>query len=268
MVLVRAELGVAGARRRRLDSVGLLRRGDRGGAHRDQVPHARLPALGRVPRERLRAVAHPGRRDAPGHLDEFATAPNDDDAASSRTSATPRRSRGRGRSPGRPGLEHRIGGLEKEDETGNVSYDPENHDRMVRLRAAKVAGIAADIPELEVDDPGRRRHARPRLGLDVRRDRRGGAARARERAQGRDGAPPPPEPVPAQHGRGRARLRQGARPGDEPRAAADADPRRVPRRRGRATTRCAGGRSGRRSSRTRSRRWWTRDATATATSCS
>ena len=55
--------------------------------------------------------------------------------------------------PGTPGLEHRIGGLEKEDETGNVSYDPENNDRMVRLRAAKVAGIAADIPELEVDDP-------------------------------------------------------------------------------------------------------------------
>jgi 2-oxoglutarate ferredoxin oxidoreductase subunit alpha len=56
--------------------------------------------------------------------------------------------------PGTPGLEHRIGGLEKENATGNVSYDPENHDLMVRLRAAKVAGIAADIPELEVDDPG------------------------------------------------------------------------------------------------------------------
>jgi 2-oxoglutarate ferredoxin oxidoreductase subunit alpha len=55
--------------------------------------------------------------------------------------------------PGTPGLEHRIGGLEKEDETGNVSYDPENHDLMVRLRAAKVAGIASDIPELDVDDP-------------------------------------------------------------------------------------------------------------------
>jgi 2-oxoglutarate/2-oxoacid ferredoxin oxidoreductase subunit alpha len=55
--------------------------------------------------------------------------------------------------PGTAGLEHRIGGLEKEDVTGNVSYDPENHDLMVRLRAAKVAGIAADIPELEVDDP-------------------------------------------------------------------------------------------------------------------
>jgi 2-oxoglutarate ferredoxin oxidoreductase subunit alpha len=55
--------------------------------------------------------------------------------------------------PGTAGLEHRIGGLEKQDETGNVSYDPENHDLMVRLRAAKVAGIASDIPELEVDDP-------------------------------------------------------------------------------------------------------------------
>ena len=55
--------------------------------------------------------------------------------------------------PGTPGLEHRIGGLEKADVTGNVSYDPDNHDLMVRLRDRKVAGIAADIPELEVDDP-------------------------------------------------------------------------------------------------------------------
>jgi 2-oxoglutarate ferredoxin oxidoreductase subunit alpha len=54
--------------------------------------------------------------------------------------------------PGTPGLEHRIGGLEKADGTGNISYDPDNHDRMVRLRAAKVAGIAADIPPLEVDE--------------------------------------------------------------------------------------------------------------------
>ena len=55
--------------------------------------------------------------------------------------------------PGTPGLEHRIGGLEKQEGTGNVSYDPDNHDYMVRLRARKVAGIAADIPELDVDDP-------------------------------------------------------------------------------------------------------------------
>jgi 2-oxoglutarate/2-oxoacid ferredoxin oxidoreductase subunit alpha len=54
--------------------------------------------------------------------------------------------------PGTPGLEHRIGGLEKADGSGNISYDPDNHDHMVRLRAAKVAGIAADIAPLEVDD--------------------------------------------------------------------------------------------------------------------
>jgi 2-oxoglutarate ferredoxin oxidoreductase subunit alpha len=54
--------------------------------------------------------------------------------------------------PGTPGLEHRIGGIEKEDGSGNISYDPANHERMVRLRAAKVAGIAKDIPLVEVDD--------------------------------------------------------------------------------------------------------------------
>jgi 2-oxoglutarate ferredoxin oxidoreductase subunit alpha len=54
--------------------------------------------------------------------------------------------------PGTPGLEHRIGGLEKEDVTGDVSYDPANHEHMVHLRAAKVSGIAASLPPLEVDD--------------------------------------------------------------------------------------------------------------------
>ncbi len=52
--------------------------------------------------------------------------------------------------PGTPGLEHRIGGLESEDLTGNISYDPENHDRMVRLRAEKIARIAREIPPTEV----------------------------------------------------------------------------------------------------------------------
>jgi 2-oxoglutarate/2-oxoacid ferredoxin oxidoreductase subunit alpha len=55
--------------------------------------------------------------------------------------------------PGTPGLQHRIGGIEKADVTGDISYDPDNHDRMVRLRQAKVDGIAADIPPLEVEDP-------------------------------------------------------------------------------------------------------------------
>ncbi len=55
--------------------------------------------------------------------------------------------------PGTPGLEHRIGGIEKADGTGTISYDPANHDFMVRTRAAKVAGIAADLAPLVVDDP-------------------------------------------------------------------------------------------------------------------
>jgi 2-oxoglutarate/2-oxoacid ferredoxin oxidoreductase subunit alpha len=55
--------------------------------------------------------------------------------------------------PGTPGLEHRIGGLEKADVTGNISYDPDNHDLMTRLRAGKIERIAETIPDLEVDDP-------------------------------------------------------------------------------------------------------------------
>jgi len=55
--------------------------------------------------------------------------------------------------PGTPGLEHRIGGIEKANVTGNISYDPDNHDLMTRLRAGKVQGIAATIGDLEVDDP-------------------------------------------------------------------------------------------------------------------
>ncbi len=54
--------------------------------------------------------------------------------------------------PGTPGLEHRIGGLEKGD-SGGISYDPANHERMVRIRAEKVAGVARDLGDLEVDDP-------------------------------------------------------------------------------------------------------------------
>ena len=53
--------------------------------------------------------------------------------------------------PGTPGLEHRIGGIEKQDGTGNISYDPANHDFMVRTRQAKIDGI--EVPDVEVDDP-------------------------------------------------------------------------------------------------------------------
>ncbi len=55
--------------------------------------------------------------------------------------------------PGTPGLEHRVGGLEKGEGHGNISYDPANHDLMVRTRAEKVQRVARDLPPLEVDDP-------------------------------------------------------------------------------------------------------------------
>ena len=55
--------------------------------------------------------------------------------------------------PGTPGMEHRIGGLGKQDVTGNVSYAPEDHERIVRVRADKIRGIADFIPELEVTGP-------------------------------------------------------------------------------------------------------------------
>jgi len=55
--------------------------------------------------------------------------------------------------PGTPGLMHRIGGLEKQDITGNVNYEPDNHEHMVNLRAKKIADIAKDIPLQEVSGP-------------------------------------------------------------------------------------------------------------------
>ena len=56
--------------------------------------------------------------------------------------------------PGTPGLEHRIGGIEKENETGNISYDPANHQLMTDLRKARIDGIARDIPLVDVDGDG------------------------------------------------------------------------------------------------------------------
>ena len=83
--------------------------------------------------------------------------------------------------PGTPGLEHRIGGLEKEDRTGNISYDPENHELMTRLRAGKVAADRARHPAARGRRSGRRRAARRRLGLDVRADPGGDPQRPRPR---------------------------------------------------------------------------------------
>jgi 2-oxoglutarate ferredoxin oxidoreductase subunit alpha len=83
---------------------------------------------------------------------EFASAPNSPDGTSFlpylRDPATLARPWA---VPGTPGLEHRIGGLEKADITGDISYDPANHDFMVRTRAARIEAI--EVPDLEVEDP-------------------------------------------------------------------------------------------------------------------
>ena len=103
--------------------------------------------------------------------------------------------------PGTAGLEHRVGGIEKADSTGNISYDPDNHDFMVRTRQAKVDGIARSLPPLHVDDPdGDARGARARLGLDLRPHRRGVPPGARLRRIDRPSPPAPPQPVPGRPG--------------------------------------------------------------------
>ncbi|HEV7173639.1 2-oxoacid:acceptor oxidoreductase subunit alpha [Pedococcus sp.] len=100
----------------------------------------------------IRSVA-----DLPDLTVQFATEPNDTDAKGQpvfhpykRDDATLARPWA---VPGTPGLEHRVGGIEKANVTGNISYDPDNHDLMTRLRAAKVERIADTIGDLEVDDP-------------------------------------------------------------------------------------------------------------------
>ncbi|ACZ83684.1 2-oxoacid:acceptor oxidoreductase subunit alpha [Streptosporangium roseum] len=96
----------------------------------------------------------PSAAELPDIATEFATGPNGEDGVTflpfkrdAETLARP------WAIPGTAGLEHRIGGIEKAENTGNISYDPNNHDKMVRLRQAKIDGIARDIPPLEVDDP-------------------------------------------------------------------------------------------------------------------
>ena len=86
--------------------------------------------------------------------------------------------------PGTPGLQHRIGGLEKEEGTGNISYEPENHALMTRIRAERVANIADDIPELEGRCRRGRRATGAGLGVELRADQRRGAAPAAARATG------------------------------------------------------------------------------------
>ena len=89
--------------------------------------------------------------DLPDLTVEFATTPNSEDGTFLPYLRDPETLARPWAIPGTPGLEHRIGGLEKADKTGNISYDPANHDFMVRTRAARIEAI--QVPELEVDDP-------------------------------------------------------------------------------------------------------------------
>ncbi|MHB8671609.1 MAG: 2-oxoacid:acceptor oxidoreductase subunit alpha [Acidimicrobiales bacterium] len=102
----------------------------------------------------------PSVEDLPDISVEFATGPNHLDADSGEPEFWPylRDPETLARPwavPGTPGLEHRIGGIEKQDGSGNISYDPLNHEHMCHLRAAKIAGIARDIPPTDLDaEPG------------------------------------------------------------------------------------------------------------------
>ncbi|WP_144122035.1 2-oxoacid:acceptor oxidoreductase subunit alpha [Catellatospora sichuanensis] len=82
---------------------------------------------------------------------EYATGPNGDDGKFYPYLRDPETMARPWAVPGTPGLEHRIGGLEKADKTGDISYDPANHDFMVRTRAARIEAI--DVPDVEVEDP-------------------------------------------------------------------------------------------------------------------
>ncbi|MFG3223603.1 2-oxoacid:acceptor oxidoreductase subunit alpha [Kitasatospora sp. NPDC048194] len=82
---------------------------------------------------------------------EFATEPNREDGSFWPYLRDPETLARPWAVPGTPGLEHRIGGIEKQDGTGNISYDPANHDLMVRTRQAKIDGIS--VPDVAVDDP-------------------------------------------------------------------------------------------------------------------
>ncbi len=139
--------------------------------------------------------------------------------------------------PGTAGLEHRIGGIEKADRTGEISYDPDNHDLMVRLRQAKVDAVAASIPPLEVDDPsGSARvlvlgwgSTYGPIAAACRRVRTGGGEVAQVHLRHLN-------PFPSDLGDVLHSYDEGADPGDEPRlrlrrAARAAGPQQVPRRR-------------------------------------
>ena len=208
----------------------VLRRRIRGGVDRDPLPHAGDPALRhaswRPPR------SHGGSPRSPTWRRSTRRSPR------RRPTGEPFLPYGRDERlarpwalPGTAGLQHRIGGIEKADGTGNISYDGVNHERMTELRAAKVAGIADELPPLRVDSEARRPAAGPRLGIERGRDPRRRPPRPRGRPQGRLRAPAPSQPAAGEPRRRAALIRPRARPGDEQRPAGPGAAGPIPRRR-------------------------------------
>ncbi len=124
----------------------------RGLADRHPVHDAGDPADRRLHCQRLRAVASAGRRVAAADRGQASRSGLDNGDVFHPYARDERLARPWAL-PGTPGLMHRIGGLEKQDITGNVNYEPANHEHMVNLRARKVANMAKDIPLQEVDGP-------------------------------------------------------------------------------------------------------------------
>ena len=121
----------------------------------------------RIPGQRLRAVEDPGCRGPPeDRACSYATPAEGDFNPYQRDPETLARPWA---IPGQTGLEHRIGGLEKSGQTGDISYDPRNHHEMTLARKGRVDGVVRDIPDLEVTGPRIRRPPRPRLGRHLRR---------------------------------------------------------------------------------------------------
>ena len=145
---VRPQRRVAGRGARTAVPVRLLRGRRRGRPHRGHLSHPGADPVRRRDRERLRAVAHPRRRAPTRRSTHTFAKPGEPFQPYARDPETLARQFA---IPGTPGLEHRIGGLEAANGSGNISYEPKNHDLMVRLRQAKIDGIA--VPDLEVDDP-------------------------------------------------------------------------------------------------------------------
>ena len=166
--------------RRALLAGRLLRHGLRGGAPGRRLHDAGVPAVRRLPGQRRRAVAdpQPGRA-AEDRRSSHPTRPQRQRQRRRRTSCPTSATSGwcgQWAIPGTPGLEHRIGGLEKEDVTGNVSYDPANHEHMVQHAGPEDRQHRQRHPAAGGRRPGRGRPAGDRLGRHLWLDHDGRAA--------------------------------------------------------------------------------------------